>query len=1206
MAANPNNIYSGSETRNFSNGLPEKKGFATRLYEGLYKIPGLNRIVGKMEIAYNQFRADKHEKKAAEFKGELDANDLEIRALDLAKAQIESNIEKFKQKNIPGVETFQLESKKIDRQKMDILNKKDKKQSKFESRDNKVKLYVNKRDAIADRLIGRYDEKLHPMEQELEGLQTCKDRADLAFAVMDANQDELSIKMQELEQQKTQLEETYRSLGYSDKKIKRNGVVKMLEKQLAQDRKKIRAEKEARAKRKDEIGKKIAKVDAKANPYRDRREKFVRVKEGRPVDMGVKTRERTQVFAGQETIAVRTRKEKDGELDSGIGAPASVETADKIAVGGWFNVTDLVSDWNGYIKGKYDQKVSIDQADFESTTNLRTGKLDKKNFREILRAYYKLKKIQAGVELDSAVDAFFEEMQVTKNVTSPKIPAPSAEAPDPSPKIPMGDVTEERESPIRAAAWHTIRKMEDLKMKYADLNGATEKEREENFLRLTRQLWNEFTVHGITKNGSTDVIRESDLDGESWLKLLELAGFPINRDKVNFIKAGTTRESGIIGDTSKKQSGVIAEDKGKKLTIDHHGPESDRTTSATKFVYEMLIALNLLKKEDYLDKFVDFVTACDNTNFSDNTSTVYENYAKNLYGLRPKIKLDDILQMFKENIDPAQEIPEDRLKNMEYEDLVSGKKKTLEEFSKKFQKKMERGNKAIDEMADADFVMDTGDSRFGRVLVDIGRVIGKSHKWIPRVDSENHSGQLAAFAKGYGAYLKWSPQNNEFVIFTKDKKMDDAMVSGGFGQGFNMRGYMWMKPALDAETHKLEPLTVKLEDILAKLAGQTDFKIEGKLKKALIDGKSKEMLGLLDEGKLTEDVLRKSAGDLKIKLGDFLDSIASQRDNLRKKYAGFKKSNKAGADDLMVKSLTRQPIQQPATPAGQPSGTAGQPAQQPPTPAQQPPSVPPATPPNMPPSPTTPPNVPLVQPSVTPPNTPPAQPPVAPPNIPPQPGSPDKLDAAQLNDEFRKISNDFGVSVNYDSIMGEEKNREIINTLREALGNVDRKKLSGIINSIALSGKRSGMTKGGENILLRYTLLVSEMTQELESLLDKAANSQSEALEKKYGVKSGYGDIFRNAKSQMEAQSVSREAQENFFAILKGVVDDSLDDDQKKKLEGKQIDFRRVSSSDNEDDIKGIILKNGIITVAIGSINISKQDNTKLMVGRVVGILNKL
>lgn len=108
----------------------------------------------------------------------------------------------MKSQNIPGVESLQLKIKVIDQQKINLLNEKDKVQSKFEARENKAKLYTNERDRVADKLIGRYNEKLEPMEKELESLQTCKDQADLVIAVTEVKHKEQIAKLDGIEKRK--------------------------------------------------------------------------------------------------------------------------------------------------------------------------------------------------------------------------------------------------------------------------------------------------------------------------------------------------------------------------------------------------------------------------------------------------------------------------------------------------------------------------------------------------------------------------------------------------------------------------------------------------------------------------------------------------------------------------------------------------------------------------------------------------------------------------------------------------------------------------------------------------------------------------------------------------------------------------------------------------------------------------------------------
>ena len=440
-------------------------------------------------------------------------------------------------------------------------------------------------------------------------------------------------------------------------------------------------------------------------------------------------------------------------------------------------------------------------------------------------------------------------------------------------------VSEERD-PVRAAAWHTIFKLKsspDKNLTYAALDGATEQEREEKFKEVTRKLWDEFTVHGMLrlneKTKKYNLEKKSDLDGESWLKLLELAGLSVDRNKVNFVKPGETARSGLVGDTSGKQ-GTIAENNGELLTNDHHSPESDRTSSATKLAYEMLTEMGLLKKEAHLDKFVAFVTACDNLEFSPTAETVvYENYAKSLYGLRQKMELDDILQAIKDGVDPAQALPAEYLEKILYKNPKVGEE-PLARFAEYFQEKMKKGERIIKGMERNGFVLDTGDAHFGKILIDTNNRTGKN-RWRQKIDSENHSDQLAVFAKGYGAYIKWSQPENSFVVFTK-RRMDETSIPGGLGQGRNVRGHMWIKSKNGGE-----PLSVTLESVLAKLSGKDDYKIDGNLKKAIdIDTKTKELAGIIGEKKLTEEILHQAAKDIKVSLGKLLNTMVDQREKL--------------------------------------------------------------------------------------------------------------------------------------------------------------------------------------------------------------------------------------------------------------------------------------------------------------------------------------
>lgn len=416
------------KNKGFFGRMSEKgKGIISGAYEGLYKIPGVSRIVGKMEIAYNQFWMDRHEKKAVSLKGKMDGLDAQLGALGQAKQEMEGNIKELQRLGVPKVESLQLKLKDIDRQSAELLSKKDATQSKFEARDNKVKLYANERDGIADRLIGRYDEKLKPMEQELEKMQTCRDQVDLLATVMEVRHNEQTTKINGIESKKTQIEEILRKTGTSEREIKKT--VASLSEQVSQGREKMKKERENLKQRQDEINRKIAKLDAKANPYRDKREQFMRVKEGRPLDIKAETRKRGEEFKGREETEAHTREEASVSSTEDREGSANVGTRSVREEGGSYQeaeyspeedkrptVADHISALNAYLQengSKEEKKMLVDPRDFVRSVKMllsQDSRLDFEDFKKVLGKYYKYKKISLG-NLDKVSKAARERIE---------------------------------------------------------------------------------------------------------------------------------------------------------------------------------------------------------------------------------------------------------------------------------------------------------------------------------------------------------------------------------------------------------------------------------------------------------------------------------------------------------------------------------------------------------------------------------------------------------------------------------------------------------------------------------------------------------------------------------------------------------------------------------------------------------------------------
>ena len=397
------------------------KGVLARMYEGLYKIPGVSRMVGKMEIAYNNSRMKSHEGKAVSLKDEIDDIDCEIATQDRIKKDTEALIATLEKQEMPeSIESLRINLREADEEKAKLFNKRDRLQSKLEAREHKAGLYVNRRDTIADKLIGRYNEKLDPMERRLESLNTCRDLVDLRSAVTEARHKELLARLAINEEERKQIENILIMKKKSEKEIKKNNQIMRLEKLIARGREQIRVEKEYLAKEIVEIDKKVAKVDEKANPYRDKREEFIRVKEGRPVKIEIEARKKGNEFSKKEDIKPHTRQEGSSAEEVVEEAPpivATAETAKKEKVEQAGTIGDYIDSWNKWLKKTYKKDADdglINQADFLGVTNFKDAcQVEADDFKKIFGKYLKYKKLPAD-KFNQNIDKFIEEKMKSK------------------------------------------------------------------------------------------------------------------------------------------------------------------------------------------------------------------------------------------------------------------------------------------------------------------------------------------------------------------------------------------------------------------------------------------------------------------------------------------------------------------------------------------------------------------------------------------------------------------------------------------------------------------------------------------------------------------------------------------------------------------------------------------------------------------------
>lgn len=379
---------------------------------------------------------------------------------------------------------------------------------------------------------------------------------------------------------------------------------------------------------------------------------------------------------------------------------------------------------------------------------------------------------------------------------------------------------------------------------YEELNAKTKQEGDEKFLQKTRQLWKEFAVHGIIgydKEKKLTLTNETDLDGKGCLRLMQLAGFDISNLK--YIEHGDYAEDRIYFDVGDVH-GIVLKDGGKKVFIDHHTDESGKESSATKFTYELLQPLDLLKKEKYLDNLVNFITDVDNkTYFSDEKS--FRNSWKTIYGLHRYMDFPKIVELFKMGIKPGEMLSKENLKNFGLEEASKRQEKTINISVKKMQQ-IEKGGLVVPSR------------RFGKIVVDIGKKVG--------------AGYDAVQAFGCQTYVIWSPESSSFFI-TSRERLDKEK----FGQGKPARGFMWIKPRTDKE-----PLKIQLADILNSLT-DGKFEPEGKLKEYLEQESQKKIQEVaMIEAKAKEERIKALMEKFGIKTLDDLKRLKELKTSLKK------------------------------------------------------------------------------------------------------------------------------------------------------------------------------------------------------------------------------------------------------------------------------------------------------------------------------------
>lgn len=389
----------------------ENKGFFAKLgerakevgnwaYETINKIPGVNKIVGKVEIAYHSYWMNRHEEKARAITGKISGTDAQIEAVEQSRAEIAYALHELGKEgaDIPNMQSVQEKMKSMDDQLEGLNLEKTKLNEKLEKRNEKMQGYVEKRDAVVDRLVGQYQEKLSPLEIEIEKINDCKDEFELSEAVAELRHETQNERLNNIEKKKDVLEKALLASGLSEEQVYDDPSIQSLYKMIDEGREQIKKEQEILAVSRKYYESRLKETESKADVYRKKKAKFNNIKEGKPEPV-----EMPEAVDHESEPIIEPEDQEDG-------LEANVEEEPK------YRLDTFVSEYNKFIKEEYktdvDPQEEIVLVNFMKETGVKESQeMEFKRFKKILGTYYKKIKLPATSikKFDSRAEAFYKE-----------------------------------------------------------------------------------------------------------------------------------------------------------------------------------------------------------------------------------------------------------------------------------------------------------------------------------------------------------------------------------------------------------------------------------------------------------------------------------------------------------------------------------------------------------------------------------------------------------------------------------------------------------------------------------------------------------------------------------------------------------------------------------------------------------------------------
>lgn len=305
----------------------------------------------------------------------------------------------------------------------------------------------------------------------------------------------------------------------------------------------------------------------------------------------------------------------------------------------------------------------------------------------------------------------------------------------------------------------------------------------EAFRKVAKSVIKELGVHGVVRekpNGEKELLPFTDADGKCALGLFRMAGIEA---KSIYVKPGEFVVGKINVDTGNRDVSL----ENGTLFIDHHARTSSPDSSATERVYDILVRTGLLEPTMALEGLVDFVTGMDNANFEGMyDKDIFLNSDKNMVGLFRFLSFEELYSYFYDlSNEPLRPMKEKLLKKWPVGEGVT----KLVKHSIKIRESIDKSVVGMEELEKKGMIFES--SKYGKVMVDIGFTMPL--------------GRPCAFAHGYDTFVSWSPEQNSFMVSSRQPLEVDYV------DGFTVRGLMWLKPRGG------ERLRVGLGDVVEQL-----------------------------------------------------------------------------------------------------------------------------------------------------------------------------------------------------------------------------------------------------------------------------------------------------------------------------------------------------------------------------------------------------